>query len=132
MTDDSLNDLVVQCGIAWRNVAREERPFVHEQQPIMLQVDTRSGAQAVHARQKTNIALVPAARRRQSFIPAQLIEVMDFFYGGHPKIGMRCKLAIKPRRPTFLGPDTQEIGPCLARRKSVALFLAAVADMTSK
>jgi hypothetical protein len=52
---------------------------------------------------------------------------MDFLYGRHPEIGMECELAIKPRRSTFLGSYTQEIGLRCARRRAVLLFLA-VAD----
>jgi hypothetical protein len=41
-------------------------------------------------------------------------------------------LEIKPRRSTSLASYTQEIGPCLARRTSVFLFLAVVADASFK
>jgi hypothetical protein len=35
---------------------------------------------------------------------------MQFLYRGHPEIGVRLELPIKPRRSGFLRPDTQEIG----------------------
>src|SRR6266496_4545282 len=36
ITDDLLNDLVAQSRITWLDVTRKERPFVHEQLPIIL------------------------------------------------------------------------------------------------
>jgi hypothetical protein len=57
---------------------------------------------------------------------------MYFLYGRHPEIGMSCELEIKPRRSPSLGSYTQEIGPCLADRKSVFPFLAVVADASCK
>jgi hypothetical protein len=57
---------------------------------------------------------------------------MYFLYGRHPEIGMRRKLAIKPGRSAFLGTYTQEIGPRLARKRSVLLFFAVVANASFK
>src|SRR5262245_7365280 len=38
---------------------------------------------------------------------------MQFLYRGHPEIGMRLKLPIKPRGYGLLSSDAQEIGACV-------------------
>src|SRR4029453_4507494 len=63
MADDSLNDLIIQHRIGWRDVPKNAAPFVPKQARITLYVEIGSGTQAAYALPKANIALVSAARR---------------------------------------------------------------------
>ena len=56
---------------------------------------------------------------------------MQFLYRGHPEIGVRLELPIKPRRSGFLRPDTQEIGTrsTSATVKVISLTIMAITVM---
>ena len=66
MINDSLDDLVVQSGIGWRNIAGNARPFVLKQAPVAIQIEIGSLGQAFHILQKRSIALVPIRRSMKS------------------------------------------------------------------
>src|SRR4029453_11007683 len=63
MAEESLNDLIIQQRMGWRDVARKARPFVREQARITLHVEIGSGTQAAYALPKANIALVSTSGR---------------------------------------------------------------------
>ena len=94
MIDDSLDDLIAQSRVGWRNVTREKRSFVAEQPAVSIEIDMGSHAQVFDALQKTSITSVLRARRTMSFRSVQIVEVMEFLYRGHPEIGMRLELPI--------------------------------------
>src|SRR5918996_3467359 len=88
ITDDSLNHLIIQHRIGWRDVARKTRPFVREQARIIFDVDIGQGAQAIYALQKASVAIVSAARWVYAFSLGQLVKIMQFLQRRHPEIGM--------------------------------------------
>src|SRR6266487_1790602 len=55
---------------------------------------------------------------------------MEFLYRRHPEVRMGIELLIKPSASSFMGSDTQEIGPCTKSRRPVP-FLMPVASAAS-
>src|SRR5262245_12454679 len=57
---------------------------------------------------------------------------MQFLYRGHPEIGMRLKLPIKPRGSGLLSSDAQEIGACVTSEavKVFSVLVMTVAVIT--